>query len=185
MRRELGLQDEVLLFHSSNFRPLKRIDLLLETVARVSPRESFKLVILAGGDFTPFAEEVRQLGLTDRIIVREQVTDIEDYLQAADLGLFTSDSESFCLSILEAMCFGRPSVARRVGGIPEVIVDQESGCLVDSDNADDLARAIEQLIADPARRQALGQAAHVRAQKLFSAAEIVPRYEALYQRVCR
>ena len=185
VRRELGLQDEVLLFHSSNLRPLKRIDLLLETVARVSPRESFKLVILAGGDFTPFAEEVRQLGLTDRIIVREQVTDIEDYLQAADLGLFTSDSESFCLSILEAMCFGRPSVARRVGGIPEVIVDQESGCLVDSDNADDLARAIEQLIADPARRQALGQAAHVRAQKLFSAAEIVPRYEALYQRVCR
>jgi glycosyltransferase involved in cell wall biosynthesis len=184
VRRELGLQDEVLLFHSSNLRPLKRIDLLLETVARVSPRESFKLVILAGGDFAPFAEQVRQLGMTDRVIVREKVTDIEDYLQAADLGLFTSDSESFCLSILEAMCFGRPSVARRVGGIPEVITDEMTGCLVDSDNADDLARAIEQLIADPARRQTLGAAAQVRARKLFSADEIVPRYEALYRRVC-
>ncbi len=184
VRRELGLQAEALLFHSSNLRPLKRIDLLLEAVARVRPRESFKLVILAGGDFAPFVEEVRQLGLADRVIVREKVTDIEDYLQAADLGLFTSDSESFCLSILEAMCFGRPSVARRVGGIPEVIVDEESGCLVNSDNADDLARAIERLIADPFRRQVLGQAAQVRARQLFSAKEIVPRYEALYRRVC-
>ena len=51
VRRELGLHDEVLLLHSSNLRPLKRIDLLLETVARIRPRESFKLVILAGGRF--------------------------------------------------------------------------------------------------------------------------------------
>jgi glycosyltransferase involved in cell wall biosynthesis len=51
VRRELGLRDEVMLLHSSNLRPLKRIDLLLETAARIRPRESFKLVILAGGRF--------------------------------------------------------------------------------------------------------------------------------------
>ena len=85
VRRELGLRDEVMVLHSSNLRPVKRIDLLLETVARIRPRESFKLVILAGGSFAPFAEDVRRLGLEDRVIVRENVTDIEDYLQAADL----------------------------------------------------------------------------------------------------
>ena len=127
VRRELGLKDEVLLFHSSNLRPLKRIDLLLETVARIRPKKSFKLLILAGGSFAPFASEVRRLKIEDRLIVRENVTDIEDYLQAADLGLFTSDTESFCLSILEAMCFGCPSVARRVGGIPEVIHASRNG----------------------------------------------------------
>src|SRR5664280_1935870 len=98
VRRELNLQNELVVFHSSNLRPLKRIDLLLETVARIRPREAFKLVILAGGSFAPLAEQVRRLGLEDRVIVRENVNDIEDYLQVAVVGLFTSESESFCLS---------------------------------------------------------------------------------------
>src|ERR1017187_329923 len=115
VRRDLGVQDEVLILHSSNLRPLKRIDLLLETVARIHPQESFKLVILAGGDFTPFLKDVRRLDLENRVVVRTNVSDIEEYLQAADIGLITSESESFCLSILEAMCFACPSVARRAG----------------------------------------------------------------------
>jgi N-acetyl-alpha-D-glucosaminyl L-malate synthase BshA len=96
VRRELGLAaDEAMILHSSNLRPLKRIDLLLETVARIRPRESFKLFILAGGSFEPFIKDVQRLKLDDRIIIREKVNDIEDYLQAADLGLFTSETESF------------------------------------------------------------------------------------------
>src|ERR1700687_6186753 len=63
MRHELGLRDEVMVLHSSNLRPLKRMHLLLETIALIRPRESFKLVILAGGDFSPFVSEVRRLGL--------------------------------------------------------------------------------------------------------------------------
>src|SRR5206468_3096730 len=105
VRRELGLGDEVLVVHSSNLRHGKRVDLLLETAARVRPLEAFKLLILAGEAFAPFAGDVRRLGLTDRVIVREKVHAIEDYLQIADVGLYTSDAESFCLSILEAMCF--------------------------------------------------------------------------------
>lgn len=184
VRRELGVREEVLVLHASNLRPLKRIDLLLETAARIRPRTAFKLVILAGGDFTPFAAAVRRLGLEDRVIVRERVNDIEDYLQAADLGLFTSESESFCLSILEAMCFACPSIARRVGGIPEVVDDGTTGLLVASGDADALAQAVESLIEDPVRRTTLGRAAQHRARELFSAETIVPRYEALYRRVC-
>ena len=184
VRRELGLRDEVVIFHSSNLRPVKRIDLLLETAARIRPRESFKLVILAGGNFAPFAAAVRRLGLEDRVIVRENVMDIEDYLQAADLGLFTSESESFCLSILEAMCFGCPSIASHIGGIPEVMQDQISGRLVPFGDVGQMARAAEALIQQPTLRAALGRAAQARARELFSAAVIVPRYEALYRRVC-
>ena len=184
MRRELGLRDEVMILHSSNLRPVKRIDLLLETVARIRPRESFKLVILAGGNFAPFTADVRRLGLADRVIVRENVTDIEDYLQAADFGLFTSESESFCLSILEAMCFGCPSVAPQVGGIPEVVQDKISGMLLPFGDSDQLARAAENLIQNPTLRASLGRAAQTRARDYFSAEIIVPRYEALYRRVC-
>ncbi len=184
MRRELGVGEEVMILHSSNLRPLKRIDLLLEAAARIRPRESFKLVILAGGDFGPFMKDVGRLGLGDRVIVRENVMEIEDYLQAADVGLFTSETESFCLSILEAMCFACPSVATSVGGIPEVIEDGTTGRLVPFGDADALAAAVTELIANPTRRKALGQAAQLRARESFSAELIVPQYEAVYGRVC-
>jgi len=64
VRRELGLGDEVVVLHSSNLRPGKRIDLLLETVARVHPLNAFRLLILAGEPFAPFSEQVQRLGLT-------------------------------------------------------------------------------------------------------------------------
>jgi N-acetyl-alpha-D-glucosaminyl L-malate synthase BshA len=184
MRRELGIGKEALLIHSSNLRPFKRIDLLLECCARIRPRDSFKLLILAGADFSRFVGDVGRLGLEDRVIVRENVSEIEDFLQAADIGLFTSDMESFCLSILEAMCFSCPSVAAAVGGIPEVVVSGSSGLLVPPGDADGFARAVETLIRDPALREKLGSAAKQRAREFFSADAIVTKYEQLYQRVC-
>lgn len=185
VRRELGLGAELVVLHSSNLRPGKRIDLLLETVARARPREAFKLLVLAGEAFAPFAGSVSRLGLTDRILVREKVNDIEDYLQIGDVGLFTSDSESFCLSILEAMCFGCPSVSTRVGGVPEVVEHDRSGLLVPPGDVDALTAGLEALLRDRNRRIALGEAARARARQLFSAEAIVPRYEALYRRLCR
>ena len=184
MRRELGIGRGTMLLHASNLRAPKRIDLLLETAARIRPANAFKLVVLAGGSFAPWMKDVRRLGLEDRVIVRERVTDIEDYLQAADIGLFTSEMESFCVSILEAMNFGCPSVAPTVGGIPEVTISGETGLLVPFGDIDAAARAVEALMKDPARRRTLGAAAKRRARKLFSADAIVPRYEALYRRVC-
>ncbi|HYV40092.1 MAG TPA: N-acetyl-alpha-D-glucosaminyl L-malate synthase BshA [Gemmataceae bacterium] len=184
VRRELGLGNEVMVLHSSNLRPVKRVDLLLDAVSRIRPRDSFKLVILAGESFAPFEDEVRRLGLEDHVIVRDKVDEIEDYGVAADLGLVTSETESFCLSILEAMCFGCPSVSTSVGGIPEVIDDGATGHLVSFGDADGLARAVEGLIGNPARRQAMGRAAQNVAQERFSADVIVPRYEALYRRIC-
>jgi len=185
VRQELGLRGEAMVLHLSNLRPLKRIDLLLETMARIRPRDSFKLVILAGASFSPYAGKVRELGLEDRVVVREKVTGVEDYLQAADLGLYTSDTESFCLSILEGMCFGCPSVATRVGGIPEVMEDGITGLFAPAGDADALARAVERLIGDPALRAALGRAARETARERFSADRILPRYVELYRRVCR
>ena len=185
IRHELGLADgEALLLHLSNLRPLKRIDLLLETAARLRDRARFKLVILAGDSFAPFAEKVHRLGLADHLVVRERVTEIENYLQAADLGLFTSETESFCLSILELMSVGCPSAAFAVGGIPEVTQSGETGHLVPFGDTAALADGVHSLLNDPPRRAALGHSARRRARDYFSAAAIIPRYEALYRRVC-
>jgi N-acetyl-alpha-D-glucosaminyl L-malate synthase BshA len=184
VRAELGLAaGEAMLLHASNLRPVKRIDLLLQTIARIRPAGSFKLVVLAGGDFAPFAAEAARLGVGDRIVVRQNVTAIEDYLNAADAALFTSELESFCLSILEAMTFECPSAAFAVGGIPEVIESGVHGLLVPFGDTAALARAAESLIADPARRAALGVAGRARATALFSADRIVGRYEDFYRKV--
>ena len=112
------------------------------------------------------------------------MSDVEDYLQAADAGLFTSEMESFCLSILELMSFGCPSAAFAVGGIPEVTRSGETGLLVPFGDTAALAQAVGTLLTDPGRRAALGRAAQQRAGEHFSAAVVVPRYEALYRRVC-
>jgi L-malate glycosyltransferase len=184
VREELGLGTAAMVLHCSNLRPVKRIDLLLETAARIRPRESFKLVILAGEDFSPYADHVRRLGIQDRVIVREKVNEIEDYLQAADLSLFTSGSESFCLGIVEAMYFACPGVSTRVGGVPEVIDDDVTGLLVPAGDVEALTRAVEQLIKDRDRRTTMGRAAQQVARARFSAQKIVPQYESLYRRVC-
>lgn len=182
VRKELGVSDEeVLLLHSSNLRPLKRIDLLLESVSKIRDRKSFKLLILAGGDFNQFSDDMKRLGLEERIIVRENVLEIEEYLQAADLALYTSESESFCLSILEAMFFGCPSVATNVGGIPEVVEDGLTGLLVPSGDSESIAKALNDLIADAEKRKRLGENARIEASKRFSSDAIIHRYEELYR----
>jgi L-malate glycosyltransferase len=83
------------------------------------------------------------------------------------------------------MCFGCPSVSTRVGGIPEVVKDNETGLLVPAGDVAALATALQTLIDDEPRRRALVRAAHARAGARFSAEVIVPRYEALYRRLCR
>lgn len=184
VRRELELGGERMIVHLSNLRPVKRVDLLLEAVARVRSREAFKLVILAGGDFAPFVPLVERLGLAGRVVVRPNVFEVEDYLQAADFGLFSSESESFCLGILEAMAFGCPSVSTAVGGVPEVVIDGETGILVPAGDVAALARGAEELLADRGRQERMGAAAQLRAREQFSADAVVPRYEALYRQVC-
>lgn len=184
MHRELGLRDgEAMLLHLSNLRPLKRLGLLLDTFSLLQARLPCKLVILAGADSTALAADLRRRGLASRVLIRERVTDIEDYLQAADLGLFTSEVESFCLSILELMSVGVPSAAFATGGIPEVTIDGETGVLAPFGDTATLAAKMEQVLRDPVRRAALGEAGRRRAREKFSAAAIVPRYEALYRRV--
>jgi N-acetyl-alpha-D-glucosaminyl L-malate synthase BshA len=184
VRRELGVaDDQKLILHLSNLRPIKRVDVMLNALAKLEDRERFKVVILAGGSFGPYQGLVQQLGLSDTVVVRESVAVVEDYLQAANIGVFTSDSESFCLSILELASFACPCVSTLVGGIPEVVQDNESALLVPAGNSEAVAVAIDRLLNDEELVRRLGAAAQSRAHDLFSTAKIVPEYEALYRRV--
>ena len=182
IRGELGLTDrDFLVVHMSNLRPTKRIDLLLRVIAAAAQRDRIRLLILAGAPFAPFAPLVEELGLGGSVIVKEDAAAVEDFLPASDAGLYTSENESFGLSILETMFFGKPVLAFRIGGIPEVTGD--AACLQVFGDITALARSLDAIVADPETAKRIGERGQKRAEELFTAARIVPQYEALYRRV--
>jgi N-acetyl-alpha-D-glucosaminyl L-malate synthase BshA len=182
VRRELGISaDEFLVVHMSNLRQTKRIDLLLRVVAATSHRDRIRLLVLAGGAFSQFEALVDELGLRRNVIVKEDAAVVEDYLPAADAGLYTSENESFGLSILETMFFGKPVVAFRIGGIPEVVGD--AAYLHSFGDIAGMASSLDALIDSPETARQIGERGRERAEKLFTAAQIVPRYEELYRQV--
>ncbi len=182
MRCELGIGErEFLILHMSNLRGTKRIDLLLRIIAASSQRERIRLLILAGASFDPFRALVDELGLRDNVIVREDAAVVEDFLPASDAGLYTSENESFGLSILETLFFAKPVIAFRIGGIPEVVGDAAS--LHAFGDVNGMAASVDALIDSPGTAKEMGQRGRERAEKLFTADRVVPQYEALYRRV--
>lgn len=181
-RRDLGVSDrEFLVIHMSNLRPTKRVDLLLRIIAAASHRDRIRLLILAGAPFAPFQSLVDDLGLREKVIAREDAAAVEDFLPAADAGLYTSENESFGLSILETLFFGKPVVAFRIGGIPEVVGD--AAHLHDFGDISGMAASLDELIDSPDAAERLGERGRARAEKLFTAVRIVPQYEELYRQV--
>jgi N-acetyl-alpha-D-glucosaminyl L-malate synthase BshA len=180
VRRELGISDEFLVVHMSNLRPVKRVDLLLRVIAATSNRDRIRLLIL-GGPFAPYEPLLNELGLRGRVIVREDAAAVENYLPAADAGLYTSEKESFGLSILETLFFGKPVVAFRIGGIPEVVGD--AAHLHEFGDIAAMASSLDALVESPDMARKLGERGRARAEKYFTAANIVPQYEAVYRQV--
>jgi L-malate glycosyltransferase len=184
VRRELGISDDqFLVVHMSNLRPTKRVDLLLRVIAATSHRDRVRLLIMAGGPFAPFESLMDELRLRDNVIVKEDAAVVEEFLPAADAGLYTSENESFGLSILETLFFGKPVVAFRIGGIPEVVGD--AAYLHPFGDVAAMAASLDTLIASPKRAREMGERGRLRAEKNFTADGVVPQYEALYRAVLK
>ena len=181
VRSDFGVTDEFLVLHMSSLRPVKRVDLLLQTIAASKNRRRLRLFILAGGPFDSYEPLLDELSLRDVVVLRQNTAAVDEYLQAADAGLYTSEYESFGLSILETMFYGKPVVAFGVGGIPEVIGD---ACpLYAFGDVVAAAAGLDALIESPNLARQLGKRSRSRAAETFSADRIVPRYETLYGHV--
>jgi N-acetyl-alpha-D-glucosaminyl L-malate synthase BshA len=186
VRAELGVADsDFLIVHTSNLRPLKRIDLLLRVFAATRSPQPMRLLILAGESFAPYEPLLDELEVRSRVLVKEGVLDIEDYLAAADAGLYTSETESFGLSILETLFHAKPVVAFRVGGIPEVVSDGETGFLHPFSDTSAMAASLDQLAESPQRARVMGELGRKHAKEKFSAELVVPQYQAIYERLAR
>ena len=114
-----------------------------------------------------------------------QRADVARLLGALDIFVLPSLREALPIAVMEAMAMGLPVVATRVGGIPEVVEDGMTGCLVPPGDEAALAAALGRLVADPALAARLGAAGRARVQAQFTVEQMVRRVEHLYDELAR
>ena len=169
------------LVHVSNFRPLKRVCDVVEIFRRVTERHPARLVLVGDGPERSRAErQVHALGLGDRTAFLGKQERFDEVLRHADVFLLPSETESFGLAALEALSCGVPVVASRVGGLPEVVADGETGYLLPVGDVAAMADRVIQLLDDPALLARMRVAARHRALTCFPQEPVIDRYEALY-----
>ena len=176
-------RDARVLMHVSNFRPVKRLPAVIQIFARVQREVPAVLVLIGDGPQREEAElEAERLGVTRRVFFLGKLDSVADLLRSADLFLLPSRSESFGLGALEAMACGVPVVASNVGGLPEVVVDGQTGALAPPEDVEAMAAAAVELLRDSERWRRARAAAVERARQ-FDAGRVVPQYEELYRRL--
>jgi N-acetyl-alpha-D-glucosaminyl L-malate synthase BshA len=181
-RSSLADPDTKVLMHISNFRPVKRVSDVVRVFAKVRERTDAVLVLVGDGpDRQHVEEETERLGVARYVRFLGKVDAVADLLRAADLFLLPSASESFGLSALEAMACGVPVIASDVGGLPEVVVNGETGALAPVGDVDAMTELAHEYLAPDRWRTA--RAAAVERSRDFDEAQVVPQYEALYRRV--
>jgi L-malate glycosyltransferase len=184
MRPRFAAPDERLLVHLSNFRPVKRVQDVVEVFARVSRALPSRLMLIGDGPDRSLTEQlVLRYNLQDRVHFLGKQDNVNELLPLADLMLMPSEMESFGLAALEAMACNVPAIATRVGGVPELIDDGVNGLLFKVGAVEEMAEAAVSLLQDEARLQSLKAAARKTAQTRFCSSRIIPVYEDYYRLV--
>lgn len=186
VRAELGLGEAPVAGCVARMVPGRGHEVLLRAAARLRDRLSGARVVLVGrGEARPALEGlVRDLGLERTVVFAGyRGADLPATLAALDCVAFLgAGSEESCRAVLEAMAAGRPVVAARVGAVPEIVIDGETGWLVEA-APEPVASRLEALLAEPARARAMGRAGRQRVEALFTPARRAAMVEGVYGRV--
>jgi N-acetyl-alpha-D-glucosaminyl L-malate synthase BshA len=181
-RKEYSPNGERVLVHLSNFRPVKRLGDVVEVFDRVQKQIPARLLLIGDGPERSTAEwMVRRKGLQERVLFLGKQDRVQEKLAVADLMLLPSQLESFGLAVLEAMACEVPSVATRVGGLPEVIEDGKTGFLAEVGDVETMARQAIDILGNEQRLREMGRRARQAAEERFSASRIIPQYEDFYR----
>jgi glycosyltransferase involved in cell wall biosynthesis len=137
-----------------------------------------------GPDRAELERSARNQGVADMVDFVGERLDIVALLSAADVFLLPSSQESFGMSAMEAMACGTPVVASRVGGLPEVIDDGDTGFLCAEDDTSAMAARAIELLTDAALHERMASAGAAVVRTRFCEDAIVPQYLQLYEDVC-
>lgn len=184
-RQIFAPKGEKIMVHVSNFRKVKRVEDVLRVFDKVRKQIPTRLVLVGDGPERAHIEKLcRELNTCDEIVSLGKVTNPAEVLSVADLFILPSETESFGLSALEAMASHVPVISTNTGGLPEVNINGVTGFTSKVGDVEEMAKNAIYLLSDETRLQQFKQNAYEQAKK-FDLDNILPEYEALYQRVMK
>ena len=180
-RRQFATDDEKILIHVSNLRPVKRVEDVLQIFKNVNTRVKSMLIIIGEG---PDMEVINQFleehpDLIGKVRLLGKVNDLYRILQLSDVFLLPSEQESFGLAALEAMAAETPVISSNAGGIPEVNIQGETGFLAEIGNIEAMSNYTIKLLSDENLLTQMKKNAKDQALR-FDLKNILPLYEKMY-----
>ena len=184
VRRRHGIgQDTFVVGWFGRMTAVKRTDDLLTTLAglRVRGVEALLLLVGDGDDRERLEQRAHDLGLAKSCLFLGYQEDVAQWYAVCDAVVLTSVSEGTPVTIIEALAAGRPVVATKVGGVPDVVDEGETGFLVRPGDTHALAERLEILARDPERRTAMGETGRERVLRRYAVERLVDDVDALYR----
>jgi L-malate glycosyltransferase len=173
--------DEKVIIHVSNFRPVKRVQDVVKTFAKISERIPAKLLLVGDGpEMTIVCQLVKEFALEERVLFLGKQENLAELYSISDLMLLLSEKESFGLVALEAMACGVPCIGTNVGGVPEVISDGINGFLCEVGDIEGFSTKAISLLSDIDMHQQFSTRAVEIVKTKFNADQILEQYEQLY-----
>ncbi|WP_262732869.1 N-acetyl-alpha-D-glucosaminyl L-malate synthase BshA [Gaetbulibacter sp. NE] len=180
-RGMMANEDEKIITHISNFRPVKQITDVVKVFYNIQKEIPAKLMMVGEGPERKPAEQLcEQLGISDKVIFFGNSNEVDRILCFSDLFLLPSITESFGLAALEAMVSGVPVISSNTGGIPEVNIEGVTGFLSNVNDVESMSKNAVHILSDEERLATFKQNAREEAAK-FDIHKIVPQYEAIYK----
>ena len=178
---QIAPDDQLIITHISNFRPLKRVIDVLKTFKIVNEQLNVKLLMVGDGPEKERAMRYcKSHNMEDAVLFLGKSNQIDEILCFSDLFLLPSEQESFGLAALEAMVNGVPVICSNVGGLPEVIENGVSGFLCPVGDFKAMAHKAIHILEDPERHQSFKQQAYESSKK-FDIKKVIYHYESLYR----
>ena len=186
LKKKFSKNGEKILVHTSNFRPLKRVEDCIKIFKKVHDKIPSKLLLIGDGPDRSTCEYLaKDLGIHDDVTFYGNQESFVEILSIADLFLMPSQSESFGLSALEAMACKVPVISSNAGGLPELNLHGETGYIAEIGDVNKMADYALRLLEDPKKYKIFSQNALERAQTMFSSEKIIPEYEKYYEEVLK
>lgn len=185
LREKLGItNEEKVVIHVSNFRPVKRVTDVIRVFARIASSMPAKLLLVGDGpDIRNVLKLVDDLGLKENVLFLGKQDNVEELYSISDLMLLLSEKESFGLAALEAMACGVPCIGTEIGGIPEVIIDGENGYICPLGDIEAISTKAIYLLSNEQIHRQFSYKASIGVKERFNADKIVGQYENLYNKL--
>ncbi len=183
-RKEFAAENEFIIAHISNFRPVKRTIDVIDIFDRIAQKLPARLLLIGEGPETILARrQVSKKGLNDKVTFLGNQNRVEAVLPWMDLFLLPSEEESFGLAALEALACGVPVIGTKDTGLVEVVEHNVNGYLFPIGDTASMARAAIELLTDKSKLANFKKMAHKLADEKFNADKIVSQYEGYYQEI--